>query len=103
MKMSSITPIVLAALTVGVSAAMAQEYRGDDAEEVRALDQVQVSLTDAIATAERETSGRALEAALESEGGRVFYQVDVFAENRIKEVYIDSRSGDVLDVSTDWD
>lgn len=118
MTMSKITPMALA-LLLGVSGAAfaqdnrgpdsrdrgssAQDYRGDDAEEVRALDRVQLSLAEAINTAERETSGRALEATLEAEGNRIFYEVDVFADDSIKHVYIDVESGDVLDVQEDWD
>jgi uncharacterized membrane protein YkoI len=103
MRMSRITPIAVAVLFGAGSAALAQGYRGDDAKEVRALDRVQVSLIDAIMAAESETGGRALDAQLEVENREIFYQVEVFDGRRIKEVYVDSQDGSILDVVKDWD
>lgn len=103
MTISKTTPFAIALLLGVTSAAVAQEYRGDDAEEVNALGRVQISLTDAITAAETETSGKALEATLEVDDGRTYYEVDVFAENSIKHVYVDVGNGIVLDVQEDWD
>jgi len=103
MKIYGTTSIALAILLVGAGSAFAQDYRGDEAEEVRALERVQISLAEAIAAAEGETGGRALDAQLEVENGRIFYQVEVFEGNGIKEVYVDPQDRAILDVVDDWD
>lgn len=81
----------------------AQYYTGDDAEEVWALQQTQVSLADAIATAEQEVNGAALSASLDVERGQSIYEVDVFANNAIMEVVVDATNGAVLAVQREWD
>jgi uncharacterized membrane protein YkoI len=101
--MLRVTPIAVAVLMGVGSAALAQGYRGDDAKEVRALKRAKVTLIEAIMAAESETGGRALDAQIEVESGQIFYQVEVFKRNRIKEVYVDSQDGSILDVVKDWD
>jgi len=81
---------------LGAVYAQQQGYVGEDAEEVNALQRVKISMTDAIAAAERETKGKALEASLEVERGQTYYEVEVFSEQGLLEVHVDADSGAVL-------
>ena len=98
------TAFALAAFlgSTGVVFAQAQSvYTGDDAEEVAALGKASISLIDAISAAERETSGKALEAQIEVKKDRTYFEVDVFAGGVIKEVKVDPSSGKIMEVKQD--
>ena len=62
----------------------------------------EVSLQQAIITAERETQGKAIKADLENRGDRdSYYEVDTIRRNIDYEVKIDARSGKVLHIDRD--
>lgn len=94
---------VFAAATAfgSVAIAQSQPYSGDDAEEVAAVSEAKVGLAEAVSAAERETSGKAIEAQIEVEGTQAFYEIDVFSEGDIKEVRVSAEDGKILDVRED--
>ena len=62
----------------------------------------EVSLQQAIITAERETQGKAIKADLENRGDRdSYYEVETIRRNTDYEVKIDARSGKVLHIDRD--
>jgi uncharacterized membrane protein YkoI len=56
----------------------------------------QVTLSQAIATAEQQGGGRATAAKLENEEGRLLYEVQVTGKTQPTEVKIDAQDGKVL-------
>lgn len=86
---------------VGVSILGAVEAREGGKDWGKILQRVQLSLADAIQTAESETGGRAIGAGMEMEGGKIIMEVWVFkggASPRLLEVEIDGETGEVLEV-----
>lgn len=57
------------------------------------------SLSSAIATAEKETGGKAVEAAFESEDGATVFEVETAKDKTVQRVKIDATTGEVLTVS----
>lgn len=75
---------VLAMMTVGGQAALAQEA-------------TTIGLTEALGTAEREVDGRAFGVERDSEDGRQTYEVKVAgAEDRVYEIDVDAETGEVV-------
>ena len=72
-----------------------KEKRKDPAVD---LGKVSISLIDAIARAEAKTGGKALEAELEAEKGRVVVEVETLKDGVVAEVKIDAASGEILGV-----
>jgi uncharacterized membrane protein YkoI len=95
--------ILVALLATGALAAATGVYassdggKDDEAREIDAVMTAPVSLAQAIATAEKESQGRTLEAGAEEEDGRVLYEVTTLADGKIYEFMIDPQSGAVLD------
>jgi len=55
-----------------------------------------IGITRAVALAERHLSGQALDAELENDGGRLYYEIDLVKAGKPWEVRIDARTGRVL-------
>ena len=106
MKPKLISAALVAALAVGGAGAAFASMKREAAEPVKtrevsdaaAMAQAKISLTEAIAIAERRTGERAFEAALEAEDGQVAYEVAVLSGSAGQEVLVDARSGAVLKV-----
>ena len=73
---------------------------GNDAEERAAMASANITLSDAIALAEKEVGGRAVEAEVEDEDGGVFYyEVEVIMpDGAEKEVLIDMGTGEIVKI-----
>ncbi len=85
----------------GLATAQGAEYTGKDAHEVNALAKARIGLAEAVSIAERETSGKALEAQIEAKkNGTAYFEVEVFAAGQIQDVRIDL-DGKVLSVQPD--
>lgn len=89
----------IAALTASALAGAlvyASQY-GERANTARSEDgQAPISLTQAIAVAERHVPGNAVGAELEQRDGRVIYEVKVASAGRTVEVKVDSADGSVI-------
>jgi uncharacterized membrane protein YkoI len=59
-------------------------------------EQARISLTQAIAVAERHVPGNAVGVELEQRDGRAFYEVEVASAGRTVEVKVDSADGSVI-------
>ena len=95
MKLTRSVVAVLGVLAIGgASAALARESHQTD--EAAIYEQVKLTLGDAIAAAERQTGGRAVEAKLENEHGVVAFEVEVMKDRAFQKVVIDAKSGQIV-------
>jgi uncharacterized membrane protein YkoI len=86
----------LAASALAGALVYASQY-GERANTARPEDeQARISLTQAIAVAERHVPGNAVGAELEQRDGRVIYEVKVASAGRTVEVKVDSADGSVI-------
>jgi uncharacterized membrane protein YkoI len=74
-----------------------------DREDARRLSETKISLTEAIAIAEKHQGGQAYEASLDADSRGLHYEVDVVVGDKRYEVKVDGVSGDVTKVKEDRD
>src|SRR3546814_733741 len=88
---------------VGVAAASDQDTEGpEDAAEFQAFESSQISLTQAIAAAEAETSATAAEAEFEIEDGTAVFEIGLYRANGTEmEATVDSSTGQVIEAGLD--
>lgn len=72
----------------------------EDKSEFQALGASPTTLGAAVATAEKELGGKAIEARFENEDGKLRYEVEVAKDKAMHKVVVDSASGKVLKVKT---
>lgn len=98
MKWKTVIPGVAAiAIGVGVAGcAFADTEKSDDAAAMLAA---KVTLTDAIATAEKEAGGKAIEAGMDDQDGTLFIAVHVAQADKVRMVLIDPQSGKVVKIA----
>lgn len=103
MLRTKILPAALAATLLfgATGAALAGDKHDDlsDRQEANAVLEAKTSLAAAIALAEQETGGKAMEAALEEENGRLVYEIDIAKPDSLERVLISPESGKVLKMS----
>jgi Peptidase propeptide and YPEB domain len=98
MLRSKLIPAVMAAvIAVGTSgvAFAAMNGKGEDAGEIQAALSAKVTAGQAIAAAEKNTGGRALEVGLEDENGGVLYEVKTITQDKVV-AFIDPATGQVI-------
>jgi uncharacterized membrane protein YkoI len=93
----TLTFAVVLITLAGAGAAFAGENRGqmDPQSELNAVMSAKTTLTQAIAAAERETNGKAVEAGLENQDGVVAYEIDIAKGNTLQRVLVDADSGKI--------
>jgi uncharacterized membrane protein YkoI len=80
----------------GAGAALAGE--NDQQSELNAVTNAKTSLSQAIAAAEQETGGKAVETGLENQDGVMAYEIKVAKGNTLQRVLVDADSGKVTKV-----
>ena len=86
----------LIAFTTGMTAAsVALAHRGEHGAPVDAS-KATVTMSQAIATAEQQAGGKATNAKLENETGKLVYEVKVADKGKVTEVKVDATDGKVL-------
>ena len=75
----------------------------DTAKDIQRLAEAKISLVDAIGIAEKHIGGKAIDADLDSDFGKVVYDVSVIKDTTEHEVRIDAITGDVLGTQIDKD
>lgn len=78
---------------------IAKVFDKEDQAEFAKLAGSPVTLATAIATAEKETGGRAIDAAFEDEDGGTLFEVEIAKDKAVHKVMIDATSGKVVKVS----
>ena len=89
------TLAVAAGLMAGMAGA-AIAAPGDEAKEATALQSAKVSLTQAIATAEQQTGGKAYDAGVDIKGGVPRIAVETNGPKGVQTVVVDAQSGHVV-------
>jgi uncharacterized membrane protein YkoI len=88
---------VLAAATLSAAGAADAKDRHDQrTNEAAIIANAKVTITQAIATAEQQTGGKAVGTGIEDQDGAVFLEVTVLKDNQKHKVLIDPQSGHVV-------
>ena len=66
-------------------------------EKVAMAKDAKVELSDAVTKATAKSPGRAIEVELGKKNGKVVWEVEVLANDKVNEVDIDAKTGDVVD------
>lgn len=74
-----------------------------DASDIRLLNETKISLSDAIAAAEKHQGGRAIDASLDDDSFKPAYEVTVVVDNRVFDVQVDGVTGGVIGSREDID
>ena len=105
MLRTKIVPIAVAAViavgsALGVAYAANNKHGGENegAQERAALVNAKTSLAQAIATAEQQSGGKAIDAGLENEKGTMTFAVEVAKDNTVQKVLVDLQTGKVLKI-----
>jgi uncharacterized membrane protein YkoI len=91
--------IVAALGAAGAGTVVIAKERGEGRSEARALQAVvaaPTTLAQAIATAERETGGRAVEAEVERRNDGFVYEVETVRDTVVRKLRIDMQTGQVI-------
>jgi uncharacterized membrane protein YkoI len=97
----TILATVFALTTVaGTCIAFAGEngHETDQQDELSAVTSAKTSLSQAIAAAEQETGGKAVDTGLENQDGVMAYEIEIAKGNTLQRVLIDLDSGKVIKV-----
>lgn len=96
-----LTPALLPLVAlVGAAAPLVQEGSDDPRETARAA---RLSLREAIARARVAQAGRVVEVELESEDGRLVFEVDLVSVDGLHEIDIDARTGALVEIELEDD
>ena len=106
MLRSKIVPAAMAAF-IALGAASGLAYASDNgrsgesggAQERAAALSAKTSIAQAIAAAEQETGGKAIDAGLENQNGTVSYEVEIAKGDKVEKVFVDLQTGKVLKVA----
>ena len=99
---SKLVPIAMASLlaisAVGTSVAAAKSKEIGEQGEISAVLNAKTSLARAIAAAEHETGGKAINAGIQEQDGALAYEVEIAKGNAVQRVLVDLDSGKVTKV-----
>jgi uncharacterized membrane protein YkoI len=103
MRRSKIIPAAMAAVIVlggtGVAFSANAETETNRQQEISAVLKAKTSLAQAIAAAEQETGGKAVETGLENRDGVMAYEVKIAKGDALQRVLVDLDSGKVTKVT----
>ena len=103
MRLFRIIPAgLVAALALGGATAAFAENNGEKANEqheVSAVTNAKTSLWQAIAAAEQETGGKAVDAGIENQNGAMAYEVEIAKGTSLQKILVDFASGKVIKVT----
>jgi len=81
------------------AAGIAQAGDKPDAAEMARLAAAKTSLSQAIAIAEKETGGKAIDADFDNQDGTLSLEIEVLKDNAVSKVIIDADTGKVVKVA----
>lgn len=106
MLRSRVIPAAMAAaIALGAASGIAHARdsggsgENDRAQERAAVLNAKTSIVQAIAAAEQETGGKAIDAGLENQNGNMSYEVEVAKGDKVEKVLVDLQTGKVLKVA----
>jgi uncharacterized membrane protein YkoI len=104
MRKSRIIAAVVIALALGGGAVAAFSEAGEEHESDAALAlNAKVSLSDAIAAAEQQNGGKAIEATLDDEDGAASYEIKLVKAGAVQNLRVDLATGNVASATEDKD
>ena len=86
-------------VALGGAAGIAQAGDKPDTQEMAKLAAAKTSLSQAIAIAEKETGGKAIDADFDNEDGTLSLEIEVLKDNAVSKVIIDADTGKVVKVA----
>jgi uncharacterized membrane protein YkoI len=95
--------VAIGALALMSGAASAKDRAQHERNTAAAQAKARIGLNDALATAERQTGGRAVGASLEDKDGALRYEVHVVTGNDVQDVFVDALTGGVVKVAAAGD
>ena len=106
MLRSKMVPAAMAAvIALGAASGIAhasdngRSGENDRAQERAAILGAKTSIAQAIAAAEQETGGKAIDAGLENQNGNMSYEVEIAKGDKVEKVLVDLQTGKVLKVA----
>jgi uncharacterized membrane protein YkoI len=98
---TNLTTMVALITLAGTAAAFAGEIgrEAHQQSELNAIANAKTSLSQAIAAAEQETGGKAVDTGLENQDGTLAYEVQIAKGNTVQKVLVDLDSGKVIKVT----
>ena len=84
--------------TIAGRARAAESRGGTDKDDIATFAGAKITLSEAVAAAERQTGAKAIEAGVENKNGAVAFEVKVANGNSVQNVIVDAQSGRVLQV-----
>ena len=98
MKRSQLYAAIAATITAMAAAAAAGTTHENDA---LAIAKASISLTQAVAAAEKHVGGKALQAEFERHKGQWMFDVEVVKDGKVMDVKVDATTGKVLSATED--
>ncbi|HQR88373.1 MAG: hypothetical protein B7Y81_02330 [Caulobacter sp. 32-67-35] len=98
----SVAALISAAAIGGVAVAANARSEKGERDEIAAVNGARVSLAQAVAIAERQGSGKAMEVSFDDESGRN-WEVEIVSGDRVATYAVDAASGDVSAVAEEVD
>jgi uncharacterized membrane protein YkoI len=97
----TVTAVVLGIVGTGTAFAASTLHRdyegaGREERELSAVVNAKTSLAQAIAVAENQTGGKAVESGVESRNGTMAYEVEISDGTTVQTVFVDPNSGQVM-------
>lgn len=89
--------------TVAVIGLMGSAAFAADASDIRLLKETKITLTQAIAAAEKNLGGQALEASLDDDSFKPAYDVSIVKGDKVFDVQVDGVTGEVIGSREDID
>jgi uncharacterized membrane protein YkoI len=86
----------LLAFATGMTAASAAPGKGERDRAPIDVSKATVTMSQAVATAEQQAGGKATRAKLETETGKLLYEIQVAGKDKTAEVKVDAQDGKVL-------
>lgn len=99
----SVDPVSGKVLRTEAEGMISRVFDREDRTEAAKLKDAQTTLGGAIAAAEQQAGGKAIEAGYENENGRMQFQVSVAKDHNVTDVKVDSATGKVIKIEAAGD
>lgn len=93
-KIAAASVIVLS-LVAGGAAAYAKERSDAPTDEARIMASAKISMSEAIAAAEKATGGKAVGSGIEDQDGLVHFEVTILKDQTRQKVLVDTQTGQI--------
>ena len=95
---SKLIPIAVASVLIGAGVAMAKSKEIGEQKEISTVLNAKTSLAQAIAAAEQQTGGKAINGGIQEQDGALAYEIEIAKGSVVQRVLVDLDSGKVIKV-----